>query len=957
VLFGCWGVLALLLCPLPAYALGGAPWIATAPSSADFTLVHDGRATALWADTGEETGVLRAVGDLQADIARVSGVRPALAHGETAPSQAIIIGTLGRSRLIDALARDGKIEAVKITGRWEAFLVQVVEAPFPGVDRALVIAGSDKRGTIYGIYELSEQIGVSPWYWWADVPVTHRAELSIRPVHEVDGGPAVKYRGIFLNDEAPALAGWAREKFGGFNHQFYEKLFELLLRLRANYLWPAMWGNAFNEDDPLNPKLANDYGIVMGTSHHEPMVRAQQEWKRHGRGAWNYQTNGAELREFWSDGIRRNRDYESIVTLGMRGDGDMPMSEESNVALLEKIVSDQRAILAREMNPDVTKIPQLWALYKEVQDYYEKGMRVPDDVTLLWCDDNWGNIRRLPTPAERARSGGAGIYYHFDYVGGPRNYKWLNTVPITKVWEQMHLAWQYDATRIWIVNVGDLKPMEFPTEFFLRYAWAPQDWPHERLAEYGRLWAAREFGAEHADEIAGMIAEYTKFNGRRKPEQLEPDTFSLIHYGEAEKIVADWKDLTARAERLHFVLPAEARDAFYQLVLWPIKASAIVNELNVTVGYNRLYARQGRASTNPLAERARALFADDAALTRFWNETFAGGKWRHFADQTHLGYTYWQQPVANAMPAVTAVQVKAGAEMGVAVEGSANAWPGYDPGGGAPVLPALNVYDQAPHFFEVFNRGETAFAFSAEASEPWLHVSPAQGTVGDDVHVTVSADWSRVPVGEHRAAITVRGPAGSSPVIVQVPVFNPAAPRAADFTGFVETRGGVSIEAAHYGRAVASEGITWQTLADFGRTLSGVTPFPVTVESRTLSADSPRLEYPVYLFSTGEIAVRLIVAPTLNFTPGRGLRCAVSFDDGPPQTIDLLADRSLPAWERSVSDGVRQVAVRQRIDRAGAHVLKIWMVDPGVVLEKIVIDAGGVKPSYLGPPESPRLTR
>jgi hypothetical protein len=309
------------------------------------------------------------------------------------------------------------------------------------------------------------------------------------------------------------------------------------------------------------------------------------------------------------------------------------------------------------------------------------------------------------------------------------------------------------------------------------------------------------------------------------------------------------------------------------------------------------------------------------------------------------------------MPAVTALQVKTDAEMGVAVEGSANAWPGYDPGGGAPILPALNVYDQAPHFLEVFNRGETPFAFTAEASEPWLHVSPAQGTIGDDVRVTVSADWSHVPVGEHRATITVRGPAGSGPVVVQVPVSHPAAPRAGGFTGFVETNGGVSIEAAHYGRAVAGGGITWQTIDDFGRTLSGVTPFPVTAESRTLSADSPRLEYPVYLFSAGDVAVRLIVAPTLNFTPGRGLRCAVSFDGAAPQTIDLLADRSLQAWQRSVSDGVHQVVLHQRVDQAGAHVLKFWMIDPGVVLEKIVIDAGGVKPSYLPPPESPRLPR
>ena len=309
---------------------------------------------------------------------------------------------------------------------------------------------------------MSEQIGVSPWYWWADVPVRRRESLFVPPVRKVEGEPAVRYRGIFLNDEAPELSSWAKEKFGGFNHKFYAGIFELLLRMRANYLWPAMWDNAFNEDDPENPRLADEFGIVMGTSHHEPMMRAQQEWKRHGSGPWNFADNADELTRFWTEGVRRNRAYENIVTIGMRGDGDMPMSQQSNIDLLQRIVGVQRGILAREVNPDVSHVPQLWALYKEVQDYFEKGMRVPGDVTLLWCDDNWGNIRRLPTEAERKRAGGAGIYYHFDYVGGPRSYKWANTYPITKVWEQMHLAWQYGADRMWIVNVGSLEAKGVP---------------------------------------------------------------------------------------------------------------------------------------------------------------------------------------------------------------------------------------------------------------------------------------------------------------------------------------------------------------------------------------------------------------------------------------------------------------------------------------------------------------
>ncbi len=374
----------------------------------DFAVVQAKTPADIYVDPDDFLGVHYAVTNLRADIRRVTDCDAAIVHKASAlQNPTIIIGTLGKSRIIDRLIQDGKIDPRQIAGKWESFFLQVVPDPLPGVESALVIVGSDKRGTIYGIYDLSEQMGVSPWYWWADVPIVHQDEVYVKPGKYVQGPPAVKYRGIFLNDEAPSLTRWAKEKYGGYDHRFYERIFELLLRMKANYLWPAMWDNAFNEDDPLNPKLADEYGIVMGTSHHEPMLRAQKEWKRHGTGPWNYATNAEELRAFWDEGIERNKDFESLITIGMRGDGDMPMVEggdmAANVTLLEKIVADQRKIIADRINPDLSKVPQLWALYKEVQEYYEKGMRVPDDVTLLWCDDNWGNVRRLPTEAERKR--------------------------------------------------------------------------------------------------------------------------------------------------------------------------------------------------------------------------------------------------------------------------------------------------------------------------------------------------------------------------------------------------------------------------------------------------------------------------------------------------------------------------------------------------------------------------
>jgi len=945
LLFAC-----LLVGPLlRAQAIGEGRYVDFAHHAGDFSIVSRNVAAILYVDSTDFPGVARAVGDLQADIARVTSRSAVVAHDpKSLGSDAIIVGTIGKSTLIDQMIHDRKIDVKPIAEKWESFLIQVVPNPLPGVASALVIAGSDKRGTIFGVYDLSDQIGVSPWYWWADVPIQHREELFVKPITFVQGPPAVKYRGIFLNDEAPSLTGWVQEKYGNYNHEFYIKVFELLLRLKANYLWPAMWNNAFNEDDPLNPQLADEYGIVMGTSHHEPMLRAQQEWKRHGKGPWDYSANADFLKGFWSEGVERNKNYESIITLAMRGDGDMPMTEGANIALLEKIVADQRKIIAERVNPDLSKVPQDWALYKEVQEYYEKGMRVPDDVTLLWCDDNWGNIRRLPTVEERKRSGGAGIYYHFDYVGDPRSYKWLNTNPIAKVWEQMNLAYHYGADRIWIVNVGDLKPMEFPIDFFLNLAWKPENWPKERISEFTRLWAERQFGPEFAPEIAGILSKYTKYNGRRKPELLEPDTFSLVNYHEAETVLADFQAAVAKAEEIYGKLPENQRDAFFELVLYPTKASAIVTELYITAGKNQLYASQGRASTNEVAAQARALFQADADLSAAYNHTLAHGKWNHMMDQTHIGYTYWQQPPVNAMPKVAEIAIPAAAQLGVAVEGSALAWPGS---AGEPTLPPFDVFDQQRRYIDVFNRGREPFVFTATPSVPWIVVSESQGKIEKEKRVSVSVDWSKVPRDIAKGSVKITD-GNAREVVVNVDAFYPQGLRRDSVDGFVEGDGYVSMEAVHYSKKIDGPSARWEKIDDLGRTLSSMSVFPVTAESLAPPQNSPHVEYKLYLFDPGAVEVEAILAPTLNFVPGRGLRYAISFDDEAPQVIDALAKRTVDDWATSVKDGVRKAKSTHALSGTGYHTLKFWMVDPGVVLQKLVVNLGGVKPSYLGPTES-----
>jgi hypothetical protein len=938
-----------------SFALGEVRYVENNPGRGSFTLVGADAASII-VDTNDWPGVVRAAHDLRTDIARVTGRTPAVVYEPKAFEKGIVIvGTIGKDRLIDELTRKKKIDASQIAGKWESYFLQIVPRPLPGVENALVICGSDKRGTIYGIYDLSEEIGVSPWYFWGDVPARHADALFVKAGKYIQGPPAVKYRGIFLNDEAPDLTGWAKEKFGGYNHAFYTNVFELLLRLKANYLWPAMWDNCFNEDDPLNPKLADEYGIVMGTSHVEPMMRADKEWNRAGYAAnqWNFDKFPNELTAFWKDGIERNKPYENIITMAMRGKIDTPMSESNNIALLEKIVVSQRQLIEDVFQTNAAAVPQLWALYKEVQGYYEDGMRVPDDVTLLWCDDNWGNVRRLPTADERHRSGGAGIYYHLDYVGGPRNYKWLNTVPITKIWNQMNLACKYGADRIWIVNVGHLQHVAYPMEFFLSMAWNPAVWPKERLSGFALQWAEREFGPAHAPQIADIMARYTKFNGRRKPELLAPDTFSLVNYQEADRVLVDWKSLAADTGAVNQQLPANEHDAFFEQVLYPVKACEIVNELYIDVAKNRLYAAQGRASANDYAAQARALFAADADLSSYYNHTLAGGKWDHMMDQTHIGYTSWQQPNRNIVPAVKEIEVPTNAEMGVAIEGSISAWPGAS---NEAVLPQFDAFNKQSHYIDVFNRGATPFEFSATASAPWIQLSSARGTIEKEQSLQVSIDWNKAPAGSAEGSVQITGP-GTNAVTVKVNSFDPPQPQKDAFDGFVEAGGVVSIEAEHFTENVPANDVRWERIPDYGRTLSSMEVSPVTAASVTPPENSPHLEYEMYLFNAGQVEVTSIIAPTLNFVPGRGLRFAVSFDDETPQIVTAVpkgffVDNGVRDWEQSVRDNCREIKSTHTIDRPGEHILKIWMVDPAVALQKIVINTGGVKASYLGPPES-----
>ncbi|MBO9708561.1 MAG: glycosyl hydrolase 115 family protein [Caulobacter sp.] len=927
--------------PMAAPVRAAEPAAITAPPAAGaFPLIAQGRSARIETDVTDWPGVLRAVNDVRSDLAKLSAdAQPA----KDAP--VVIIGTIGKSAAIDALVASGKLDVTGVQGQWEAFVQQVVESPRPGVARALVIAGADKRGTIFGAYDLIERAGVSPWSWWADAPIPVKDQVYFAAGRRLQK-PTVKYRGLFLNDEDPALSGWAKARFGGVNHDFYAKVFELTLRLKGNFLWPAMWGKSIYDDDPLSAPLADEYGVVLGASHHEPLGRAHVEWERYGQGPWDYARNPEALRNFWREGVRRMGGAETVLTVGMRGDGDEPMSQGTATKLLETIVADQRNIIADVTGKPAAETPQVWALYKEVQDYYDAGMRVPDDVTLLFSDDNWGDLRRLPEPG-KPRPGGYGVYYHFDYVGGPRNYKWLNTNQVSRTWEQMKLARDYGADRLWIVNVGDLKPMELPIEFFLDMAWDPDAMTVEKMAGFTRDWATAQFGPAHADEIAALLDGYTRLNARRKPELIDGSTFSLVNFREAERIEAEWADLERRADALRRALPKDQGDAFFQLVWFPIQASANHTRLYIAAGRNALYARQGRAAANDQAAKVQTLFARDAELIRQWDEDLAGGKWRKMMSQTHIGYASWQQPSTNVIPATRAAPPAEG--WGVAVEGREEAV------AEAADLPVLARDGVAARWIDVFSKGVAPVVFTVRSGEPWLKVATGPAGPHGDARLEVSVDWKAAPPGRRRVPITIVGGDGRA---VSITAVVEAAPRRTTKGAFVEAGGPLAIEAEHHASATAAGGVSWTTIPGLGRTLSGVTSYPSTAPS-SAPGQGAFLDYAVDLESAGDFDLRVFTAPSLDFRGGQGLRYAVSLDDGAPVVVNLHEGETRmgdgqKSWEKAVADNVRVQTIRLTAAKAGAHRIRLWRVDPGVVFERLVIARGDLPESYLGPMEGIR---
>lgn len=892
-------------------------------------------------------------------------------------SNSIIVGTLGHNELIDKLVAKHKLDVKSLENRWESYLIEVVRNPLPGVSKALVVVGSDRRGTAYGLFTISEAIGVSPWYWWADAPVAKRQELNLKVDKVVSKEPTVKYRGIFINDEDWGLLRWAKRTFekerGNIGPKTYAKVCELLLRLKANYLCPAMHeaSTAFNKI-PENKLVADSFAIVMGSVHCEPLLfNNASEWDKKTMGEWDYVNNKETLNKVLKQRVTENSPYENVYTLALRGLHDKAMGGSNDmkerVKMLGKALMDQRQLLVDVIRKPANEIPQAFTPYKEVLDVYSAGLDLPEDVTIIWPDDNYGYMKRLSSPREQKRSGRAGVYYHVSYLGKPHDYLWMGTTPPALMYEELRKAYDTTADRIWLLNVGDIKSCEFSMDLFLAMAYDIDSFNYDNISLYQARWLSDMFGKEYYEDFVDITNTFYHQSFSRKPEfmgwgyqwttnrhgkERNTDTdFSFTNYREAELRLAAYDRIGTKVEHILKELPEEQKAGFYQLLYYPVKGCELLNKMVLNGQKNRWYALQQRAAANVLQDRVKVYSDSLQTITEGYN-SLLGGKWNHIMT-TRQGFaaSYFE------LPKMETVVLSDVSSLGIWAEGE-DVLKGMS---SFHMLPMYNTYFRQSHFFDIFNKGTNSINWNIKVSEDWIQINQKKGYTTTEDRIWVSIDWAKVPVGDRISGIIEVTADGVQKENIYVSVFNPSSPSLAEVdTLFVEHNGCVSINAVDYHRKVENDDIKIMTIPNLGFENASVQlGNPIAPMQRTGSSIVPRVEYDFYTFEQGSVDVYTYVLPTFTLSADKDYagheatnietRYGVCIDDGPVMNPSTSSFEYAQIWYESALKNCRINKTTLHINKPGKHTVKVLCGDAGTVLQKVVLDFGGMKRSYLGP--------
>ncbi|MFC2137509.1 glycosyl hydrolase 115 family protein [Bacteroidota bacterium] len=922
----------------------------------NFPIVNSKSATSIFYDSTDFKVVGKAVNLLASDIKNMTEKQPKIvSSNDQLKENLIIVGTIGKNHLIDKLIAENKLNVDSIKNQWERFIIQTVDNPMRGIPKALVVAGSDKRGTTFGVFTLSQAMGVSPWYWWADVPVKKSKELYINNLTYISKAPSVKYRGIFLNDEDWGLHPWAAKnidtEIGDIGPKTYEKVFELLLRLKANMVAPAMHEctKAFFTV-PGNMEMADNYGILITTSHCEPLLyNNATEWDKEKQGEWNYLTNKNEIVNALDHRVQQACKNDNIYTIALRGmhDGGMiGVTEEQKLTVLDAAVKDQRAILSKHIDKPITEIPQIFVPYKEVLSIYEKGLELPEEITIVWPDDNYGYIKKLSNIEEQQRKGGAGVYYHISYLGWPNDYLWLYTTPPALIYAEMHKAFSLGADKYWLVNVGDIKPGEMGMQLFLDIAWDFNKFSFENINQYQVTQLSSIFGKEYEDDIEYILDRYYYHGFIRKPEYMTWDwrwnslfthekvkdtDFSFINYNEAENRLKEYNSIAVKAEAILKHLPADLKASFFQLVYYPVKGASLYNHEMLIAQKNRWYANQNRGLTNTLANQVKLYHDSIAGITSQYNNLL-GGKWNGM--MTAPGFLPTIQ-----LPPTQKIELLKTSEMAIFVEGqTSDTIQNY-------ALPQFNKNFNETHFFEVYNKGSIPFKWKATTTEKWIKLDTTECETEMQQRVQVTIDWDLVPpVETTKGEIIVSDGNISKPI--EVLAYSPRVDSIPNFNQlYSENNGVISINPKGFHRKTENDGIHFQVIDGLGYSNSALQ----LGNAKYDSGEGSFVEYDFYTSKAGQAIIHTYMLPLIAKDKSNSTQYGIQIDNLEYTTHSNDVKEYSKEWASNV---IRNSAINKtivNIDKPGQHTLKIFSIDPGMIVQKIIIDLGGLKDSYTGP--------
>ena len=946
-------------------------------------------------------GVIRVTEKVAHDVELVSGKKPQILVEKEIPETlessgedwTIIAATKGKSSFLKKLQEAGSAELKELEQKRECYAWIFPEIKNRTKSNLLVIAGSDKRGTIYGLFHLSEMLGVSPFVDWCGLMPPKQEKIELREdMACISKEPSVRYRGFFINDEWPAFGNWCNHNFGGFNAKAYDHVFELLLRLKGNYLWPAMWSARFADDGPdlLNAELADEYGIIMGMSHHEPCLRQGEEYK-YLRGknsvygdAWNFRTNREGITKFWEDGLKRSGKFENVITVGMRGEADTAImgknaTLEDNIQLLRDVLKTQKKLIQERVNPDLTKVPRMIALYKEVEEFFygnEKtkglmGAEELEDVILMLCDDNYGNLRTLPTEEMRKHAGGYGMYYHLDYHGWPVSYEWINSSYLPKIWEQMSMAYDFGVRELWMVNVGDIATQEFPLSFFLDMAYDFDRWGSRALnctQEYTRKWVRQQFGSveeETQDTIADILEQYTKIIHRRRPEALNPETYHPVQEKESSRIFEEEEQLLKKLQDVYETIEKtnpQNLSAFIALVYYPAFGTMNLVKMQILAGWNHYYANLGAVCANDYGDEVERCMEQDRKAVEMYHQ-MDQGRWYGMGMSQHIGFTHWNEDECRNPVVMRVIPLKKRSIL-VAADGTAQHAEGSPWLDNTMKLKDFLNPDCTRASVTLYSRSDLKAEYKVLKKPGWLSVEPMEGWLDGvsqkKVRLNLTLIKQRLPETNQdtiQDSLEIATPEGKCEITVPVYTGNLQDKK----NVFVDTMGYLSIEAAHYVNSVPGNykdrQVKFENLQGYGKTNSAMKAFPsdaCTVPGQ----DAPYLEYQFVLEESGTYEAEFYMQPSNPVTRENQLLYAVRINEEMTETVnavekDYQVGDQAEKWAEGVLSQIRRQTVSIKC-RAGFNTLRVYHVTPGFVLEKIVIYPMGEKPeeSYLGPAET-----